>query len=74
VKVRQGRRRKHLLYDLEVTGGYWKLKEKALDRTMWRNRLRKLLTIFQFISHKNTKHFHYNEQILTTVERNNCSC
>jgi hypothetical protein len=32
---RRGRRRRKLLDDLERTG-YWHLKEKALDRTMWR--------------------------------------
>jgi hypothetical protein len=30
------RRRKQLLYDLEERGEYWKLKEEALDRTLWR--------------------------------------
>jgi hypothetical protein len=40
VKVtgRQGRRRKQLLDDLKETRGYWKLKEEALDRTLWRTR------------------------------------
>jgi hypothetical protein len=51
---RQGRRRKQLLYDFKVRG-YWKEKEKTLDRTMWRTgfgrgyglivRLRKHVTI-----------------------------
>ena len=35
---RRGRRRRELLDDLENSGGYCKLKEEALDRTVWRNR------------------------------------
>ena len=35
---RRGRRRKKLLYDLKDRRGYCRLKEEALDRTMWRNR------------------------------------
>jgi hypothetical protein len=35
---RQGRRRKQLLDDLKEKRRYWKLKEKALDRTLWRTR------------------------------------
>ena len=35
---RRGRRRKKLLDDLKDRRGYCQLKEKALDRTMWRNR------------------------------------
>ena len=35
---RRGRRRKKLLDDLKDRRGYSHLKEKALDRTMWRNR------------------------------------
>jgi hypothetical protein len=31
---KQGSRRKQLLDDLNKTIGYWKLKEKALDRTL----------------------------------------
>jgi hypothetical protein len=34
----RGRRRKQLLDDLKEKGGYLKLKEKALDRTVWRTR------------------------------------
>jgi hypothetical protein len=34
-KVRRGRRRKQLLDDLKENGRYWKLKEEALDRTLW---------------------------------------
>jgi hypothetical protein len=34
--VRRGRRRKQLLYDLKEKRSYWKLKEEALDRTLWR--------------------------------------
>jgi hypothetical protein len=33
---RRGRRRKQLLDDLKEKRGYWKLKEEALDRTVWR--------------------------------------
>jgi hypothetical protein len=33
---RQGRRRKQLLSDLKETRSYWKLKEEALDCTVWR--------------------------------------
>jgi len=36
VKVRRGRRRKRLLGDLKEMKGYCRLKEEALDRTMWR--------------------------------------
>jgi hypothetical protein len=35
---RRGGRRKKLLDDLKDRRGYSHLKEKALDRTMWRNR------------------------------------
>jgi hypothetical protein len=35
VAGRRGRRSKQLLYDLEEKRGYWKLKEEALDRTLW---------------------------------------
>jgi hypothetical protein len=38
VTGRSGRRRKHLLDDLKEKRGYWKLKEEALDRTLWRTR------------------------------------
>jgi len=30
--------RKEVLDDLRETTGYWKLKEEALDRTLWRTR------------------------------------
>jgi hypothetical protein len=36
VTRRQGRRRKEILGDLEVTREYWKLKEEAIDRFVWR--------------------------------------
>jgi hypothetical protein len=39
VTKRRGRRRKKLLDDLKNRRGYSHLKEEALDRTMWRNRL-----------------------------------
>ena len=38
VTRRRGRRRKKLLDDLNERRGYSHLKEKALDRTMWRHR------------------------------------
>jgi hypothetical protein len=37
VTKRPGRRRKKLLDDLKERRGYSRLKEEALDRTMWRN-------------------------------------
>ena len=39
VTRRRGRRRKKLLDDLREGRGYCQLKEGALNRTMWRNRL-----------------------------------
>ena len=39
VTIRRGRRRKKLLDDLKDRTGYSHLKEEALDRTMWRNRI-----------------------------------
>jgi hypothetical protein len=36
---RRGRRRKQLLDDFKEKRRYWKLKEEAADRTMWRTRL-----------------------------------
>jgi hypothetical protein len=38
VTKRRGRRRKQLLDDLNEKKGYWKLKEEALDLTVWRTR------------------------------------
>jgi hypothetical protein len=35
---RRGRGRKQLLDGLKEKGRYWKLKEEALDRTVWRTR------------------------------------
>jgi hypothetical protein len=35
VTVTRGRRRKQVLDDLKKNRGYWKLKEEALDRTLW---------------------------------------
>jgi hypothetical protein len=35
---RRGRRRKQLLDGLKEKKRYWKLKEEALDRTLWRTR------------------------------------
>jgi hypothetical protein len=37
----RGRRGKQLLDDLKENRGYWKLKEAALDRTLWRTRFRR---------------------------------
>jgi hypothetical protein len=37
-KGRRGRRRKQLLDDLKENRRYWRLKEEALDRTLWRTR------------------------------------
>ena len=39
VTRRRGRRRKKILDDLKNRRGYSHLKEEALDRTMWRNRI-----------------------------------
>jgi hypothetical protein len=41
VTGKQGRSCKYLLYYLKETRGYWKLKEEALDRTVWRTRFAK---------------------------------
>jgi hypothetical protein len=38
VTGRTGRRRKKLLDDLKEKTGYWKLKEEAVDHTVWRTR------------------------------------
>jgi hypothetical protein len=38
VTVRRGRKRKQLLEDLRQTGGFEKLKEDSLDRTLFRTR------------------------------------
>jgi hypothetical protein len=38
VTGRRRRRRKHLLNYLKEKRGHWKLKEEALDRTLWRTR------------------------------------
>jgi hypothetical protein len=35
---RRGRKRKQLLDDLKEARGYLKLKQEALDRTLWRTR------------------------------------
>ena len=35
MKERRGRRRKNLLDNHKEKKGYWKLKEEALDCTMW---------------------------------------
>ena len=36
VTRRRGRRRKQILHDLKETRQYWKLKEDAVDRSVWR--------------------------------------
>jgi hypothetical protein len=36
VTERRGRRREQLQCDFKEGRGYWKLKEEALDRTVWR--------------------------------------
>jgi hypothetical protein len=41
---RQVRRRKQLLDYLKEKRRYWKLKEEALDRTLWRTRWKRLRT------------------------------
>jgi hypothetical protein len=41
VTRRRGRRRKKLLDDFKSRRGYSHLKEEALDRSIWRNRLRR---------------------------------
>jgi len=38
VTGRRGRRRRKLLDDLKERRGYYRLKDEALDRTMWRAR------------------------------------
>jgi len=37
VTGRQGKRSRQLLDGLKETRGYWKLKEEALDRPLWRS-------------------------------------
>jgi len=37
VTGRGGKRRKQLLDDFTEKRGYWKMKEKAVDRSVWRN-------------------------------------
>ena len=43
---RQGRRNKQLLNNLKETTRYWKLKEEALDRTMWGTHVGKAVDCF----------------------------
>jgi len=45
VTRRRGRRHRKLLDDLKDRRGYSYLKEEALDRTMWRNRLEEALNL-----------------------------
>jgi hypothetical protein len=44
---RRGRRRRQLLDGLQEKSGYWKLKEEALDRTLWRTRSERVSVIRQ---------------------------
>jgi hypothetical protein len=39
VRLRQGRRRNQLLGDIRENRGCWKLREEALDHTIWVTRL-----------------------------------
>ena len=41
VTERRGRRSKQLLEDIKEIGGYCKLKEETLDRTLWRTGFRR---------------------------------
>ena len=41
VTRRRGGRYKHLLCDFKKKTGYWKKKEEALDRNLWRTRIGK---------------------------------
>ena len=43
MKGRRGRRSKQILDGLEEKREHWKLKDEALDRTVWRNRFWKML-------------------------------
>ena len=45
VTGRRERRFKQLLEDLKKTRGYWKLKEEALDRTLWRTGLHEVVDL-----------------------------
>jgi hypothetical protein len=36
VTIRRGKTREQLLDNLKETRGYWKLREEALDHTIWR--------------------------------------
>jgi hypothetical protein len=46
VTGRRGRRREQLLDDLKENRGYWKLKEDAPDRTVWRTRFGRSYGLF----------------------------
>jgi hypothetical protein len=45
ISGRWGRRHKQLLGDLKEKRGYWKLKDKALHRTLWRLALEKAINL-----------------------------
>ena len=47
VTGRRGRRRKQLLDDLKEKRGYCKLKEEALDRTVWRTGFGRVVVLSQ---------------------------
>jgi hypothetical protein len=42
---RRGRRRKQMLDDLEEKRRYWKLKEEALDLSVWRTALEEVMDL-----------------------------
>jgi len=68
---RQGRRRKLLLDDLKVKGGYRKLKEEALDRTVWRTHLGRdcgyvVSQTRQWMTHKLGTYIHRYDYTLIT--------
>jgi hypothetical protein len=46
---RLGRRRKQVLDDLKEKRKYWKLKEEALDRTLWRTRCGRMNVVKRYV-------------------------
>ena len=46
-KRRRDRRCKHILEDLQEKRKYWKLKEEALDRTLWELALEEAIDLLQ---------------------------
>jgi hypothetical protein len=64
---RRGRRRKELLDNLKETRVYWKLREEALDRAVWRTRFVYGVIVFCLSV------FHYPNSaafLLTSVQQN----